>query len=147
MLAPLRSAQHTLPSPPAQLSPLIGRAQEVAAVCTLLRRPDVRLLTLTGTGGIGKTRLGHQVAAELLGDFADGVCFVSLASIRGPELVIPTQQRYVGSAAFRSTYAPHSLPLPKRLALEKQMTGHCWNACTPISPRSTCCCYSITLSR
>src|SRR5713226_3075591 len=72
---------------PAQLTPFIGREAEVTAVCALLRRPEVRLLTLTGTGGVGKTRLAFQVAADLLEDFADGVYFVSLAPISDPDLV------------------------------------------------------------
>ena len=75
---------------PAHLTPLIGREQEVAAACTLLRRPEVRLVTLSGTGGIGKTRLGLQIATELVNDFADGVCFVPLAPLSDPELVVPT---------------------------------------------------------
>ncbi len=75
---------------PAQLTPLIGREQEVAAACALLRRPQVRLLTLTGTGGIGKTRLAIQIATALLYDFIDGVYFVALASINDPSLVMPT---------------------------------------------------------
>jgi predicted ATPase/DNA-binding CsgD family transcriptional regulator len=74
---------------PAQLTPLVGRAAEVADVCTLLRRPEVRLLTLSGTGGVGKTRLGLQVAAHLLEDFTDGVYFVSLAPLSQPDLVLP----------------------------------------------------------
>lgn len=81
------SHQHNLPL---QLTPLIGREQDVAAVCALLQRDDVRLLTLTGTGGIGKTRLSVQVASELVTTFSDGVCFVQLASISNPTQVIPT---------------------------------------------------------
>jgi predicted ATPase len=84
-LAPV--AKHNLP---AQLTPLIGRDQEVAAVSTLLRRPRVRLLTLVGTGGVGKTRLALQVATDLHADFPDGVYFVSLAPISDAALVMPT---------------------------------------------------------
>jgi class 3 adenylate cyclase len=75
---------------PIQLTLLIGREQEMAIVQRLLCREDLRLLTLTGPGGTGKTRLGLQVAAELSDHFADGVFFVNLAPISDPALVIPT---------------------------------------------------------
>ena len=68
-------------------SPLIGREQELASVRSLLMEDAVALLTLTGPGGTGKTRLAVQVAADLIDYFQDGVSFVSLASVTDPDLV------------------------------------------------------------
>ncbi|MDQ4076884.1 MAG: AAA family ATPase, partial [Chloroflexota bacterium] len=72
---------------PASLTPLIGREWERDAIAALLRRREVRLVTLTGPGGSGKTRLAEQVAADLLDAFPDGVFFVALAAIREPGLL------------------------------------------------------------
>jgi predicted ATPase len=83
----LDNSLHNLPIQP---TPFIGREKDVTAIQQLLLRQDVHLTTLTGPGGIGKTRLGLQVAAELTEHFADGTWFVSLAPISDPDLIIPT---------------------------------------------------------
>jgi len=82
--------------PPSLLSSLIGREQEVASVCHLLCDGRVRLLTLAGPGGVGKTRLALEIAAQVQHDFAHGVCFVSVAPLRDHELVLPTIVQALG---------------------------------------------------
>jgi predicted ATPase/transcriptional regulator with XRE-family HTH domain len=86
-------SSHNLPIAP---TPLLGREREVVRAAALLARPAVRLLTLTGPGGVGKTRLGLQVAEEVADHFDDGVCFVPLAALHDASLVAPTILQGVG---------------------------------------------------
>jgi hypothetical protein len=111
--APQRLFQVVIPGLPAEFPPLrtlgprpddlptpltrfIGRWRELAQACALLRREEVRLLTLTGPGGTGKTRLALEVARGLVPAFPDGVVFVGLAAVQDPGLVVPTIAQALG---------------------------------------------------
>jgi predicted ATPase/class 3 adenylate cyclase len=93
---PLATLDNRPTNLPAQPNAFIGRERELAETRALLDRDDVRLLTLIGPGGTGKTRLALQLAADVVEQFANGVFFVSLAPIRDWELVVPTILRTLG---------------------------------------------------
>jgi predicted ATPase/DNA-binding CsgD family transcriptional regulator len=95
---------------PVFLDALVGRERDVAAVRDLLGRVDVRLLTLTGPGGVGKTRLAVQVATQTAGDLADAVAFVDLAPVDDPGLVPATIARTL------NLHDPGDRPLLARIA-------------------------------
>jgi predicted ATPase/DNA-binding CsgD family transcriptional regulator len=95
-LGPLPGRERLGAPLPAPLTSFVGREREVAAVADLLRRDEVRLLTLTGPGGVGKTRLALTLAGKLAVDFVDGVAFVDLSPLADPDLVAPTMVSALG---------------------------------------------------
>ena len=113
--SPKSAPKHNLPP---QLTSLVGRERDAAAVVKLLLRPEVRLLTLTGPAGVGKTRLALQVATDLVESFADGVFFVSLAPVRDTELVLSTVAQTLG---LRTIVSQSFLDMLKRYLRDK----HC----------------------
>jgi predicted ATPase len=111
---------------PAQRTPFVGRDREVAAVKELLLRQDVHLVTLTGPGGIGKTRLGLQVAEKLADHFASGVYYVPLAPVNDPKLIAAAIAQTLGvretggQSALESlkAYLRHSPQMPILILLD-----------------------------
>ena len=93
---PLRSLENRPTNLPQQLTPLIGRQRELEEIGAMLDRADVRMLTLTGAGGTGKTRLAMEAAARALDDRADGVFVVRLATVTDPALVLPAIAEALG---------------------------------------------------
>jgi predicted ATPase len=81
---------------PVPLTPLLGRDEEIGCIRALLDAQGTRLLTLTGPGGIGKTRLAIEAATQVAPNFAHGACFVVLASVRDPQLVVGAVAQALG---------------------------------------------------
>jgi non-specific serine/threonine protein kinase len=98
--------ESALPQP---LTPLVGRVWEVASAGALLRDPQVRLLTLTGPGGVGKTRLALRIAEQTTSAFAQGVIFVPLAMVRDPAMVVPTIAETLGVPSLGDQDLPRRL--------------------------------------
>jgi predicted ATPase/class 3 adenylate cyclase len=93
---PLKTLENRPNNLPLQPTPLIGRERELGEVAKLLRREEVLLVTLTGPGGTGKTRVGLQVASDLLDEFPDGVWYVELAALTDAALVAPMIAQTLG---------------------------------------------------
>jgi predicted ATPase len=89
---------------PIPATPLLGREKELADLTLLLRGDDARLVTVTGPGGIGKTRFALEAARQLVEDFAHGVWFVDLAPLRDASLVVPTIEATLGAKRDLQTH-------------------------------------------
>ena len=123
---------------PLQSTPFLGREEQVADVVDLLRRDAIRLLTITGPGGVGKTRLALQVAADVLEDFPDGVWFVDLGPLDDPELVAAAVGGVLGVREGDVTAARLSAAVgDKRLLLVLDNFERLLEA-APWCPRSSC---------
>ncbi len=100
-ISPLRTpSTRTLAPLPIPPTPLLGREREIAVAGALIQRDDIRLVTLTGPGGVGKTRLAIAVAAAVAAAFADRVAYVELAAIRDEALVAPAIARALNVGEF-----------------------------------------------
>jgi predicted ATPase/DNA-binding SARP family transcriptional activator len=104
LAAPLRATAISRIDIPAPATTLIGRQEELAALEDLLARDDVRLVTVTGTGGAGKTRLALEAAAEVGDAYSDGVFWVSLAPLSSSDLVLPAIGQVLGAKGDLSTH-------------------------------------------
>jgi predicted ATPase/class 3 adenylate cyclase len=96
VMTPPKAKPHVTSSIPTSARPIVGRVADVQSAAELLRRDAVRLVTITGPGGTGKTRLAVELAHKLDPEFPDGVSFVDLAAVRSPDQVLPTVARALG---------------------------------------------------
>jgi predicted ATPase len=112
--APLRTLENRPTNLPAQTTPLVGRTAELDALRTLLADDDIRLVTLTGPGGSGKTRLALHAAAEAVEHFPNGVWLVSLEAVHEAALLLPTIAQTLG--LFESGNRPLAAAIHEHLA-------------------------------
>jgi non-specific serine/threonine protein kinase len=143
MLSGLTTVRNNLP---AEVSSFIGRERELGEIARLLRAH--RLVTLTGAGGTGKTRLALRAATAAVEEFADGVCLVELAAVTTPELVIDTLLTAVGAPAAVSTAPLDALAAflgQKHLLLLLDNCEHLLDACARLVAGLLARCPALTV--
>jgi transcriptional regulator with XRE-family HTH domain len=124
------------PALPELPTPLVGRERELEEIKAFIHRPEVRLLTLTGTGGVGKTRLALEAARDAGELFPDGVTFVALAPLNNAELVVPSVVRSFGlreAAGQGPREALRAYLRAKRLLLTLDNFEHLLEAASEVS--------------
>lgn len=109
------------PSLPQQATPFLGRQQQLTEIAELLARPECRLLTIVGPGGVGKTRLALRAAEAQLPNFAQGVFFVPLAPVAAPEFIAPAIAEGVGFQFFGQANPTTQLQQLSNYLREKQL--------------------------
>jgi predicted ATPase/DNA-binding XRE family transcriptional regulator len=133
------------PALPVPLTLLVGREREVGEIGDLLGRPEVRLLTLTGLGGVGKTRIATEVAREAAERFPDGVEFVGLAHLRDAALVVPTIARAFGLRQSEGLEALLSRWKERRMLLVLDNFEHVLGAAPEVTRLVEACPYLTVL--
>jgi predicted ATPase/DNA-binding SARP family transcriptional activator len=103
---------------PAQLTPFVGRVAELAELNRLLTHPDVRLVTVLGAGGMGKTRLALEAAADRCERYAHGIHFVPLAPLQSAESIVPTVAEAIGFAFYKEEGGSRAARAPRQQLLD-----------------------------
>ncbi|HYI25092.1 MAG TPA: AAA family ATPase, partial [Thermomicrobiales bacterium] len=148
LLDSLSDQDQSAPRLPAPLTSFIGREQELGAVVALLGCPEVRLLTLTGPGGIGKTRLALRVIDTVGDASAGGAVVVSLAPVRDPALVLPAMAQALNVPEVAGTSLPGRIQASlaeRRLLLLLDNTEHLLDAVAPLVADLLATCPELTV--